>query len=171
MLPFLSEENYEMHMEYLRTLRLKYSIYKDDSTSTKNRNKNDILRQNIKNIRNDKSASLLLEITLHDVFFNSFSDGRLFSSDFLVRSFGSEAGFLNQVFQRCMDLESGFLCVFTTEGGIHFGSSRESSLFLKYGIPNIAIDLCEHAYFLDYGFDRERYLRSAISYLDASKLG
>ena len=38
------------------------------------------------------------------------------------------------------------------------------------GEPIFAIDLCEHAYMLDYGFSRDEYLRRALGYLDLRKL-
>ena len=36
--------------------------------------------------------------------------------------------------------------------------------------PALAIDVSEHAYFLDYGFDKQRYIMAALPFLDLSKL-
>ena len=36
--------------------------------------------------------------------------------------------------------------------------------------PLVAIDLAEHAYFGDYGFCREEYIKAAILHLDLSKI-
>ena len=52
MLSFFSEENYEIHKSYLRTLRLKYSILEKSMDGIKDKKINDIIRQKMK--RSDK---------------------------------------------------------------------------------------------------------------------
>ena len=37
-------------------------------------------------------------------------------------------------------------------------------------LPKLAIDISEHAYFLDYRFEKDKYIRSAISNLNISLL-
>ena len=44
-----------------------------------------------------------------------------------------------------------------------------TGVFLKYDV-RLAVDLCEHAYFYDYGFDKKSYLKAALSSLDLSKI-
>ena len=36
--------------------------------------------------------------------------------------------------------------------------------------PILAVDICEHVYFLDYGFDKERFLCRFLPYLSLSKI-
>ena len=69
-----------------------------------------------------------------------------------------------------MDVEYGFVCVYSCNGKVSIkGGGDFLSLCLPY-LPLVCIDVCEHAYFLDYGFDKERYLKSALPYLDITKL-
>ena len=58
---------------------------------------------------------------------------------------------------------------------MHLQESGEMYLETIYRLtktrPDVrAIDVCEHAYFADYGFDKQRYLISALPYLDITKL-
>ena len=39
-----------------------------------------------------------------------------------------------------------------------------------YNEPVLVIDTCEHAYYGDYGFDRDQYVRRAFSAIDLSRL-
>ena len=48
-----------------------------------------------------------------------------------------------------------------SEGNMHAGAVAD--------IPAV-VDVCEHAYFMDYGYNRERYLLSSLPYLDIAKL-
>ena len=48
-------------------------------------------------------------------------------------------------------------------------SEKNGEHFIK-GEPRLAIDLCEHAYFIEYGFDKERYLEDLLRHLDLSRL-
>ena len=171
MLSFFSEENYEIHKSYLRTLRLKYSILEKSMDGIKDKKINDIIRQKMK--RSDKKdvVDLLWEIVLHEMFFVSFSENTFLMSELVSSIFGSEAAFLNEIFRMAMKIKCGFICVYTTPNNIYLSSSDQLEYLFKYGTPVLSIDISEHAYFLDYGFDKERYLRSALPFLDISKLG
>ena len=67
--------------------------------------------------------------------------------------------------------EYGFLFVYLDKYGIprcRFSTATDGA-FINYE-PILALDLYEHAYFNDYGFNRDRYLRSALEYLDLERL-
>ena len=48
-------------------------------------------------------------------------------------------------------------------------SDKYTDVIQKY-TPCLAIDLCEHAYFWDYGFEKEEYIRRAIEHIDLLKI-
>ena len=37
-------------------------------------------------------------------------------------------------------------------------------------LPCLCVDVCEHAYLQDYGFEKEAYVRAAVAHLDVAKL-
>lgn len=171
MLEFLTEENLEIHRQYIKQEKLKLSIFEKSIECIKNKNIKDIIRQKIK--RKDKLdvLSLLSNIKLHEIFFASFGENKYQPSAAASLNFGSEGGFLNAVYRASMSINHGFTVVYLKDGKIAV-EAMERELF-KLFIPSepiLAVDLSEHSYFLDYGFDKERYLLSALPYLDLSKL-
>lgn len=170
MLSFISEENYEIHKGYLRTLKLKYSILEKSINDIKNKNIDEIIKQKMKRKDKQDVLELLFDIVLHETFFSSFSDNTFLTSDMISSLFGSEASFLNEVFRFAMRTPSGFICIYRTTDRIHISTSEELDSLYRYGAPELAIDVSEHAYFLDYGFDKERYLRSALPHFNLSRL-
>lgn len=167
---FLSEENIALHREYIRTKRLKYSIIEDSVPALKGAELGDIYRMKITEIDRRDSLSLLSEITLHDVFFSSFAQSQYPRSHFIERMYGSEAVFLNLLYKYALGLRYGFILVYVIGGRVRIAESTDFASDLRSGVPLLAIDVCEHSYFMDYGFDKERYLLSLLPYLDISKL-
>lgn len=170
MLSFFSDENIEIHKSFERVKKMRYSILEKSIIGIKGKNISEISGQKLK--KRDKNDVLLLlsDISLHTIFFASFADNTFTSSDAVRASFGSEASFLNELFVRCMEIDHGFVCVYNINGKISVGGGTDlQRLCLPY-LPDLSIDVCEHAYFLDYGFDKERYLRAALPYLDIAKL-
>lgn len=170
MLGFLSEENVNAHKEYHRSLRLKYSILEKSIIGIKNKTPREIIRQKLKSDDKREVLGLLSEIILHDVFFSSFGYGEDFSLQTLNETFGSRAAFLFKLLSDGMKLKYGFVCAYSDKEKIWVDSSSDMKNLTVGFIPAVAIDVCEHAYFSDYGFDKERYLRAAISRLDLSRL-
>jgi Fe-Mn family superoxide dismutase len=170
MLDFLSEESIEIHKEYLRSLTLKYSILEKSVNGIKDKSLKEITRQKLK--REDKVCvlELLSEMSLHNIFFTSFREKSNNSSKIVSKSFGSEASLLHKLFKMGMDMRYGFLCLYTINDKIQVYASENLTDLVIPVIPLLAIDVCEHAYFLDYRFDKERYLCAALSHLDLSKL-
>ena len=170
MLEFMSENSYELHREYLRQARLRYAILEDGIKDIKGKKYNEIIRQKI-NVR-DKVDVLreLSDITLHNIFFNSFSEFEYSPCEAVRMQMKSEAELLNRVYSTAMAIPYGFIGVFVFDGKIFVYSDTDRVRLLSRGIPRLAVDVCEHAYFLDYGFDKPRYLLSALPYLDLNKL-
>ena len=167
---FLSEENIDLHREYVRTKRLKYSILESSIPKLKDATVTDLFRMRMS--RRDKSDALPLraEIELHNVYFSSFCQTRFLRCEQVEKKWGSCASFLNDIFKRCMELSYGFVTVSAVYGDIILESSSDSLSLFSHGTPMLAIDVCEHAYFADYHFDKERYLINALPYLDLMKI-
>ena len=167
---FLSEENIASHREYLRTQRLKYSILEDSIPPLRKLGVKEVYRSKLSTVDKRDALLLLSDILLHDVYFSSFCDTRFPHSDAAIKSFGAESSLLNDLFRLGMSMRCGFACVCQTNGSISVHDIEDCHDILRYGEPILAVDVFEHAYFMDYGFDKERYLLSALPYLDLTKL-
>ena len=167
---FLSEENILLHREYLKNKRLKYSILEDSAPSLKGADVRDVLRMRLNQYDRRDAISLLPEIKLHELFFSSFSSARFSHSDLVCDGWGNEAAFLNEIFIVGMSLICGFVCIYFSGARITVRGFVNCLDVFKFGEPLLALDVFEHAYFMDYGFDKERYLISALPYLDITKI-
>ena len=167
---FLSEENIASHREYVRVKKLKYSIIESYLPQLSGKGMWDIYRMKIGADDKRDAINLLSEITFHDVFFTSFSSSYYPRSLAIERLYGSEANFLNLIYRRCMSQAYGFVLLYKHRERITVESVLEYSKILNLNTPTLALDVCEHAYFMDYGFDKERYLASMLPYLNLSKL-
>ena len=170
MTEFLSEDAINLHKDYLRQLRLRYAILEDGIKGIKNKEYEEITRQKLNKVDKQDVLNELSDITLHKIFFNSFTKTEYQSCDLARIVFGSEAALLNSIYSVAISQAHGFVGVFLIGGRpMVFGDTNRVKL-LAHGIPRLAIDVCEHAYFLDYGFDKPRYLLRALPYLDLNKL-
>ncbi len=166
---FLSEENVNKHKEYLNNLKLQYSILE--------KSYKDICRKNIKEISKMKCGRELknqilckkAEIKLHEIYFNSFGEPYQNSSE-ISKVYNSPAEFIYVLCQTAIKTNSGFLVIYERRGEVGIYSGDDYVGILINSKPLLAIDLCEHAYFYDYGFDREEYIKNAASRLDLKKL-
>lgn len=167
---FISRTNYDLHKEYLRSLKLQMSIFEKSYPGMTGKSCRDILKLPIKRSEREEAAALKADILAHELYFSSFSSANTASS-VLRDAYGSEAAFLYEL--SCAALKSeGFLFVhYDKTGGIRWKScSKSIEMFSSGLIPILALDLCEHAYFCDYFFDKAGYVKAALSHLDLSKI-
>ena len=164
---FLSEGNIKRHLEHLREKRLCYSILEKSVSELRNRTINEITRLNIDRAVKDDAIAILWYIKSHECFFDSFTNNQ-FTGKF---SRLSAEKLLYEVYTEAMEKEHGFLFISLDKQGIPriTFSDRNDGSFIKYE-PILALDLYEHTYFLDYGFDKRRFLQNAIKYLNISSL-
>ena len=162
-LAFVSEDNLKLHLEYLNDLKLKLSVF---SKSYPEFSGGDITR--IKRSRIDKTLktqviALISEIKSHECYFDSFCISPKAYKQ-IRRYFSSEDGFVYEIFLAARSSNGNFVYVYSDKKGspIISDSYHENPVF--------AIDISEHAYFLDYGFSRDEYLRRALGYLNLEKL-
>ena len=166
---FLSDRNRRMHAEYLENLGCKFSIFEKSYPELCDKDLRGILRCKIPRAERDLAFSLKCEIIAHQIYFSSFSESGEVSK-IVKKKYGSEAAFLYMLYEKCNEAE-GFLFIYVNK-------SKEPDFYIgkEYGDillkckPCLAVDLFEHAYFYDYGFDKSSYLKQALSSLSLSKL-
>lgn len=166
---FLSDRNIEMHKEYLNTLILKYSIFEKSYPELKGLDINGIYRVKLPLSEREAAARLYAEIQAHKLYFSSFSERNL-TSDRIKREYGSVPSFLYFLSEECKKVRQGFLFVCDSGKRISVHAAEDCVKLLRSERTVLALDLCEHAYFYDYGFEKDKYVLNAISHFDLGKI-
>lgn len=167
---FLSEANLKEHLSYFRNLKNKYSIIEKSCPELKGRNIEEILKMNLKRRLREEALGLLYKIRAHELYFSSFTEETK-PSPLLRKYYSSENSFIYEM--KCLSLCSdyGYIYIYRDNRGVprfkYAGALDES--FVK-DRPMLLVDLYEHAYFADYGFNYSAYLDGAFSHLDLSRL-
>lgn len=164
----LDEKTTEIHKEYLRRQKLRYSVLEKSCPLIVGKGIFEIPR--LKGIPSDiKREALLLgsDIMLHEIYFDSFGI-EYPCSELIKKDFRQESSFLYMLFERAKETKDGFLTVYIkgTKAEIDHVPTGEA-LRLR---PILAIDLCEHAYLFDYGFERDEYLKRVLPRLKLNVL-
>lgn len=141
---FLSEENLRLHKEYLEALQLKKTI----------------------TLSKKEKSFIQSEIRAHTLYFLSFRKEHI-PCPRIKDGYGSENRFCFILSEYVKDMRSGFLYIYPMAHRPFVGYGTEEKHLNR---ALLAIDLWEHAYFLDYGFDFSSYLTAALSHLDFSRL-
>ena len=174
MTEFLSETALLRLREHLNGLRLRLSILQKSVNGIKIDNINDIMRQNIPRDIKREALDLLVRIQMEALFLDSFAPVRFQSSTAVLTLFGSTGALLNRIFAVAMDNPHGYVTVAGRRGKIEVEHYEYPHLpaanFFDWGASVLAVDICEHAYYLDYGFDKRAYLLAALPYLALSRL-
>ena len=165
----ISETSRMMHKDFLHNLKLKQSIFEKSYPSLFGKDIKEIDKLKIPYIEREAYKDLLSQIYAHELFFSSFCD-RSRGSDTVRRIYGSDASFLYELLNRCMEVDHGFLLIYRKGDGIGvYAGCKLVNIFMIYDVC-LAVDLCEHAYVFDYGFDKKSYLKAVLSSLDLSKI-
>ena len=170
MYTFLSETALTIHQDYIKKKKLQFSIFESSFPFMKGAKFRDILHMKLS--VKDKREALFLssQIELHDAYFSSFVDERFVRSMLVEKQYGSEAALLNEIYRIAMERDFGFITVSLVGENIEVAfADRLSGPYIPDGLA-LAIDLYEHAYFMDYGFDKGKYLLSCLPYLDLGRL-
>lgn len=159
---FVSEDSLKLHLEYLNDLKLKYSVlekqYPELSYDVAT-----VKRARIDKAVKERALDLICNIKSHECYFNSFCEApRPYKP--IKRYFSSEDAFVYEIFLAARGGSHNFIYVCKNKSGKPFITDE------YYEDPIFAIDTSEHAYFLDYGFSRDEYLRRALGYLKLEKL-
>ena len=166
---FLSERNLEMHKEYLNNLMLKYAIFEKSYPALRDADVKAIPKLKIKESEKREAIALLSEILAHKLYFSSFGKPNSKNEE-IRKGFGSEAGLLYSLFCEINKYDGGMLFLYRDGKNLSYTVTRDySSIFLSRS-PLLALDICEHAYFYDYGFDRRSYVLNSLSHLDLTRI-
>ncbi len=141
---FVSAENLAAHKEHLASLQMKKKI----STSDK------------------EIARLDMQIRSHELYFSSFRRDRAPCAR-IKEGYRSENSFCFSLMEYARDFRFGFLYIYPCKRFPYVGFGADEKNLSR---AVLAVDLWEHAYFLDYGFDFESYLKAALSHLDFTRL-
>ena len=164
---FLSSRALKMHKEYLKDIKLKINVFLKSYPLAVGQDIKKIKSLRILPSERETLFRLRCEEYLHELYFSSFrACGE--RSEKIAREYGSEASFLYRL-MRESDGRYGYIIIYTDKSKPKYYRGNEFNILLKID-PLLVVDLCEHAYFLDYGFDREKYLRYALNSLNLSKI-
>ena len=167
---FLSEQALASHKEYVRLLRVKYSILEDGIKGIKNIDVSKVLTMNLNKRDKIEVQSLLGEIQCHDIYFDSFNADNGLRSTLARRQYGSEDALAMCILHEGMKKDIKFVSVGIKQGRISIHASFDYHTHFEVHVPRLMIDTEEHAYFWDYGFYKEGYLKSALRYLNLARL-
>ena len=164
---FLSERAIELHKEYLEECRLGLSILGKSGYDIEGKRYPELCRARLGDAR-EEILALSRDVYLHEIYFDSFAEGCA-PLDVVKPQFGSLASFLYRLECEAMASDGGFLLLSRVGDGIAIWHSRRLGERFRTE-PRLAIDLDEHAYFIDYGFDKLSYVRGALSHLNLARL-
>ena len=174
MTEFLSEAALLRLKERVRDLRLRLSILQKSVCGINTENIDDIIRQKLPNDVKREAVELLSRIKAAELFLSSFGAVAYPASSAVTRQYGSTGALLNLLFRLGMGNEYGYLFVTSHRGRISARHSLYPYVELWGGRfkPEVllAVDINEHAFYLDYGFDKRAYLYAALPYLDLARL-
>lgn len=164
---FLSEGAIREHKEYLCELKHKASILKKSGIELEKAARGGRCGVPLDGKERSEIEKLLHDIKMHEIYFSSF--GRSFIPCPKIKErFGSENNFAYLVSRYAEKMADGFVCVWSDgRGRLSFSDSRELSRDAEI---YLAIDLFEHAFFRDYGFKKDAYVRAALAHLDFSRI-
>jgi len=166
---FLSKESLIRHNEYLKRLRLEYAILEKSYPVLHGKSSCEIMHLDLaRGLRVEAYASRL-EIELHELFFSSFSEANQ-SAKLCFRNNISRAGFLYDAENSAIDTKGVFLIIFKSRNGCIDYKIITSYCDVLTENAMLALDLCAHSYYQDYGFDKRRYLRAALSCINLNKI-
>ena len=167
---FLSDGNIKRHLEHLREERLRYSILEKSYPQIKGCAIGQLVRLNIDRDVKDEAISRLWYIKAHECFFNSFTERQTWRKE-LIKYYPSKERLLYDIYIEAMEKDHGFLFIYIDKQGTPkwIFADKSDGAFIRYE-PILTLDLYEHTYFLDYGFEKKLFLRNALAYLNISSL-
>jgi hypothetical protein len=163
---FLSEDNLRRHREFLNTARLKLSILHKSDSRLKG-----ITLDEARRLRGDRSlreelCSLLWCINSHEAYFDSFRVNPYVDP----RKRTMSEKMLYDIYSLGMSKDHGFIYISGECDNVKLSFSDDNNRFENFDGKILCLDLYEHAYFLDYGYNKDKYLKNAINHLDIGRV-
>lgn len=170
MLVFLTKESISAHIEYMRELGYKHSIWKKSLPSIIGKSPGEISRMNIKREHKKEILDNFIEYLSHKTYFSSFAKNDKPIPN-IKAFYSSENALCYEVLEKARAARGDFLYIFSRKGKKpEIVDSDEAPFAYMKETPSLALDIREHAYFQDYGYARDEYLRRAVARLDISRL-
>ena len=166
---FLSEGELERHLDYLEAERLRHSVEVKSAEWLRELDYFDLRAMRSHRRTRREVAPRLLNILMHEVYFSSFVT-EVRPSECVRRHYGSEDAFLYGGVELSEQVGQGFIYVYMSGRGVPMWAALCGLGDGLLGVPLLAVDLYEHAYFGCYGFDRRAYLRAALAHFDLGRL-
>ena len=166
---FLSEDSIRGHLEFYRQERLKYSILEKSIPQIKGKALKELYKMQISGDMRGEILSRAIFLKSHELYFSSFCDRRRVCCE-IKKYYSSEAAFLYELSEQALMMDGGFLYILRDKSGRPYAVSEAECRFGRDFAPCLAIDMAEHAYFLDYRFEKEGYIRAALASLDLSEI-
>ncbi len=162
----LSERSISLHKEYVNNLKHRCTALEKSAPEVIGKPLSEIKRMRFLNKWD--IIKLRSEIECHEIFFSSF--GKMYQSSKTVKNkYNTEASFLYELLEAAESSDDDFLGIYVKRGGIFIKFGEALELF-RADTPILAVDLCEHAYFLDFGFSKREYLQNLLPFLNLGKL-
>ena len=164
----LSTRSIELHKEYLREQRLKLSIFEKSYPGIVGLPNSRLGALRLPRREKEQIVALRNRVNAHELFFSSFLETKYNESEIVKRQLGDISYLLNRVYKLCMDSYGGIVYIVVKGKGVFLEHKTEDEE--PSNLPVLAIDNCEHTYFLDYGFNKEEFLSRLLPYLALSKI-
>ena len=166
---FLSEDNMNLHFSHIKTMSHKYSIIKKSTEGLIATSSAEVKRCKVPASLKNEAIILLSYIEAHKIYFDSFAHISKKCNNVRKR-FGSEERCLYEVLSLAKENEHRFVYVYLDSKGRATIAAALPQDIHTVLTPILAIDLYEHSYFYDYGFNKDKYLQNAIGRLNIEKL-
>ena len=164
---FVSENALKLHREYLIDIEHKISILRKSLSGLSDDIKDVIRGRFTKEIKRE-AASLFFERDCHRIFFNSFTEVPV-EAPYIRSKYSSENAFVYEIYRYILKMGNGLFCVYVDRRG-DFCFAKAEEVYPFASDRMLIVDACEHSYFFDYGFNREKYIRNALSHLNLARL-
>lgn len=168
---FVSEKSVFLHKEHLKSECARYSILKKSFPKIAGRTFSEIY--GMRSLARSEKEEILLTLSnvlIHELYFASFTEKPVPCKE-IKEYYTSEDAYLYEAWLLGREKKYGFLYFYLDRRGkpcVGYADTPFSAF--RRVEPILAVDLCEHAYFLDYGFESGEYLRRALGFLDISRL-
>lgn len=160
---FLSEENLTLHKREVDGERARLSIYEKSLPEIVGKDIRRVRSMRIDSDYKEKILRLKRYIMLHEIYFSSFSEKPITPRS-IKKYYPSRESLIFDCKELVRQKKAGFLCFFKTRGAPRITLLDEDTPSLS-DPPTLAVEISEHAYFLDYAFERDRYLSASLERL------
>ncbi len=154
----------------MRTLNHKISVIEKSYPALFGKSPEMLLKMHLPRECEREVRELAIDYISHKTYFSSFADNDR-PCPAVKKYYSSENALLYEILELAKGSREGFIYIFSSVNSkpviIHSEKCRDA--FIKHS-PKLALDICEHAYFSDYGFQRDLYLRNAVARIDIAKL-